>query len=74
MLHTGQKGHRINDKEYEIAQKMKAIIDISKLEGIISLIESGIIEISRNANPRICFMAKSIQLGAVMKGEELSLV
>jgi DNA polymerase-3 subunit delta' len=74
VLHTGQKGQRINNKEFEIAQKMKAIIDLPKLEGIISLLESGITEISRNANPRICFMAKSIQLGAVMKGEELSLV
>ena len=74
LLSTGEKGARLSNREYEIAQKMKNIIDIEKSEKIVGIFNSGISEISRNANPKINFMAGSILMGAVLKGEELSLV
>ena len=71
-LNTGQRPLRMNEKEYEIAQKMKSILDITKSESITSMLDASISHISRNANAKISFMADSMSLGSIMRGEQVS--
>ncbi len=67
ILGTGSRGKRINDQEYEIASKMKKIIDLEMGTKIVHILNQSIEHISRNANPKILFMANSLQLGDVLK-------
>ena len=71
MLYSETKRKRLNNKEYEVAQKMKSIIDIAKSEQLIEIINEEINHISRNANAKISFMASSMTIGSILKGEEI---
>ena len=51
---------------------MQSIIDMEKCCHIVELLDENILNISRNAHPKITFMAMSMQMGALLKGEDLS--
>ncbi|HMQ06069.1 MAG TPA: hypothetical protein PKC30_02155 [Saprospiraceae bacterium] len=66
-LQTGQNEVRLNSEEFEIARKMTQVIDKEICFQLIEIMNEGIIHISRNANPKISFMADSIAMGNILK-------
>ena len=72
MIGTKSRGQRLNNEEYSIALKMQSIIDAEKAHSIVSILDQNVLNISRNAHPKITFMAMSMQLRALLRGETLS--
>jgi DNA polymerase-3 subunit delta' len=72
LIQTRKRGPRLTEEEYDIALKMQSIIDMEKCYHIVELLDENILNISRNAHPKITFMAMSMQMGALLKGEDLS--
>jgi len=66
-LNTGRKNLRLNEYELSIAQKMTSLLDISKTEQLILILNDCIGSIERNANPKILFLADSLTIGRVMR-------
>lgn len=66
-LMTGRKNLRLNEYELSIAQKMTSLLDISKTEQLISILNDCIGSIERNANPKILFLADSLSIGRIMR-------
>lgn len=66
-LMTGKKNLRLNEYELSIAQKMTSLLDISKTEQLILILNECIGSIERNANPKILFLADSLTVGRVMR-------
>jgi DNA polymerase-3 subunit delta' len=63
----------LTDNEFETAQKMKAIIDLKKIEKLSKVMEDGLVNINRNANLKISYMADTICLGDILKNIDASL-
>ena len=55
------------EKEIDIAEKMKSILDADKIQKICEVIENTQIYINRNANMKIGFMADTILIGNILK-------
>lgn len=66
-LNTGIKNLRLNEYELSIAQKMTSLLDISKTEQLILILNDCISAIERNANAKILFLADSLAIGRVMR-------
>ena len=66
-LSTGRNSNRLNEYELSIAQKMTSLLDISKTEQIINILNECMGAIERNANPKILFLADSLSIGRVMR-------
>lgn len=66
-LNTGRKNLRLNEYELSIAEKMTSLLDISKTEQLILILNDCIGAIERNANPKILFLADSLNIGRVMR-------
>ncbi|MEM9546664.1 MAG: hypothetical protein AAGA77_11870 [Bacteroidota bacterium] len=66
-LTTGRKVLRLNKYEQSIAEKMTSLLDISKTEQIILILNDCIGAVERNANPKILFLADSMSIGRVMR-------
>lgn len=66
-LNTGRKNLRLNEYELSIAEKMTSLLDISKTEQLILILNECIAAVERNANPRILFLADSMSIGRVMR-------
>ncbi len=66
-LNTGRKNLRLNEYELSIVEKMTSLLDISKTEQLILILNDCIGAIERNANPKILFLADSLTIGRVMR-------
>ena len=63
-------GSRLSDSQIETAQNMTKIMDMVKVESVAKLLQECYKDIIRNINPRICLMAKSIELGDILRSKE----
>ncbi|MDF1694463.1 MAG: hypothetical protein P1U56_01435 [Saprospiraceae bacterium] len=66
-LTTNRNSVRLNEYEQSIAQKMTSLLDISKTEQIIHILNECMGAVERNANPKILFLADSLAIGRVMR-------
>jgi len=66
-LNTNKNTLRLNEYEKSIAQKMTSLLDISKTEQLILILNDCISAIERNANAKILFLADSLTIGRVMR-------
>ena len=66
-LNTNKNTLRLNEYELTIAQKMTSLLDISKTEQLILILNDCIGAVERNANPKILFLADSLTIGRVMR-------
>ncbi|MEE9438395.1 MAG: hypothetical protein V3V14_05300 [Saprospiraceae bacterium] len=67
---TGQVSKRLNEEELATAKKMASLLDISKTENLISVLNDCIALVSRNANSKILFMTESLKIGRIMRNVE----
>lgn len=72
MLLTG-KLPNLSPSEINTAQKMRAIIDTEKVEKLAVLFENTIVNINRNANMKISYMADTILIGDILKNIPVNL-
>ena len=61
---------RLSDSQQLIAENMTKIMDMIKVESVAKLLQECLSEIMRNINPRICLMAKSIELGDILRSKD----
>lgn len=73
-LYTDLRGKRLTDEEFEIARKMRQIMDLHKTEKLVELLDFSIIHINRNVNARISFMSDSISIGSILRSEEVAIL
>lgn len=66
-LITGKDNIRLSAEEKETASKMSKLLDVSKTENIISVLNDCIGAVERNANPKILFLADSMTIGRIMR-------
>ena len=66
-LITGKDNIRLSSEEKEIASKMTKLLDVSKTENIISVLNDCIGAVERNANSKILFLADSMTIGRIMR-------
>ena len=66
-LNTGRKNLRLTEYELSIAEKMTSLLNISKTEQLILILNDCIGAVERNANPKILFLADSLAIGRVMR-------
>jgi DNA polymerase III subunit delta' len=59
---------RLQEKELQVAEKMKNIVDFEKTQKLSDLFDESIFHIERNANPRILFLRNSLKLHKILKG------
>jgi DNA polymerase-3 subunit delta' len=70
-LITGKDNIRLSQEEKETASKMTKMLDISKTENIISVLNDCIGAVERNANPKILFLADSMTIGRIMRNAKV---
>jgi DNA polymerase-3 subunit delta' len=70
-LITGKDNIRLSKEEKETASKMTKLLDVSKTENIISVLNDCIGAVERNANPKILFLADSITIGRIMRNAKV---
>lgn len=70
-LMTGTDNIRLSAQEKETAKKMVSLLDATKTEKIISVLNSCIGAVERNANPKILFLADSLTIGRIMRNAEV---
>jgi len=58
---------RLNPEELNTAEKMRQVLDWSKIEAMCNLINDCTYQVERNANPRVLFMDASLQLNNIFK-------
>jgi len=58
---------KLNPDEHNTADKMRKVLDWSKIEAMSSLINDCTYQVERNANPRVLFMDASLQLNNIFK-------
>ena len=61
---------RLSSEQVTTAQNMTKIMDMLKVESVAILLQECYRDILRNINPRICLMAKSIELGDILRSKE----
>ena len=66
-LITGKDNIRLSAEEKETASKMTKLLDVSKTENIISVLNDCIGSVERNANAKILFLADSMTIGRIMR-------
>ena len=72
MLLTGRQPN-LSPQEINTAQKMKAIMDVDKVGKLAALFENTIVNINRNANMKISYMADTILIGDILKNIPVNL-
>ncbi len=70
-LITGKDNIRLSKEEKETASKMTKLLDVSKTENIISVLNDCIGAVERNANPKILFLADSMTIGRIMRNAKV---
>jgi|TARA_R110000737_G_scaffold236601_1_gene248991 DNA polymerase-3 subunit delta' len=70
-LITGKDNTRLSLEEKETATKMTKLLDVSKTENIISVLNDCIGAVERNANPKILFLADSMTIGRIMRNAKV---
>jgi DNA polymerase-3 subunit delta' len=70
-LITGKDNIRLSPEEKETASKMTKLLDVSKTENIISVLNDCIGAVERNANPKILFLADSMTIGRIMRNANI---
>ena len=70
-LMTGTDNIRLSTEEKTTAQKMTSLLDISKTEKIISVLNDCIGAVERNANPKILFLNDSLTIGRIMRNADV---
>lgn len=61
---------RLSSDQVTTAQNMSKIMDMLKVESVAVLLQESYRDILRNINPRICLMAKSIELGDILRSKD----
>lgn len=61
---------RLSQSQVETAKNMTKIMDMVKVESVAKLLQEAYRDIIRNINPRICLMAKSIELGDILRSKD----
>lgn len=61
---------RLNDAQVLTVKNMTKIMDMLKVESVAILLQESYRDILRNINPRICLMAKSIELGDILRSKD----
>lgn len=62
--------NRLTTQQQASAKNMTKIMDMLKVESVAKLLQESLIDVKRNVNPRICLMAKSIELGDILRSSE----
>lgn len=62
---------RLNKKEQSTAEKMAGLLDFTKIESLVELLNDSITNIQRNAHPKILMMDLAMQCNSVMRAEKL---
>jgi len=70
-LMTGRDNIRLSAVEKETASKMTKLLDKSKTENIISVLNDCIGAVERNANPKILFLSDSMTIGRIMRNAKV---
>jgi DNA polymerase III subunit delta' len=70
LLSGSKEAPGMTQAELGVASKMKALIDVEKIESITQTINNLIFYINRNANKRINIMADTILIGDILKNRE----
>ncbi len=65
---TGVDSKRLTKKEQESVKKMSSLLNLSKTESLIGVMDDCILMIGRNASPKILFMTESLRIGRIMRG------
>jgi DNA polymerase-3 subunit delta' len=73
-LYTDLRGKRLTDDEFEIAKKMRQIMDLYKTEKLVELLDYSIVHINRNVNARVSFMSDSMSIGSILRSEEIAIL
>ncbi len=60
---------RMSNTEIETSTKLSAILELSKIESIAEILETMIYAISRNANPKVLWMADTLAIGDILKNK-----
>lgn len=60
---------RMSNKEIETSTKLSSILELPKVEAIAEILESMIFAISRNANPKVLWMADTLSIGDILKNK-----
>lgn len=61
---------RLSESQQVTAKNMTKIMDMVKVESVAKLLQECLRDILRNINPRICLMAKSIELGDILRSKD----
>ncbi len=61
---------RLSESQQATAKNMTKIMDMLKVESVAKLLQEALRDIMRNVNPRICLMAKSIELGDILRSKD----
>ncbi len=69
LVSTGSPTMRLRPEELATAQNMAKVLDFEKIAQIVGLLNDNIYYIERNANPKILFLATSIQMHQIMKNQ-----
>ena len=67
LVATGVENVNFSDKEMEVAERMKKIIDFHKAEQLVERLDYCIMSLNRNANTKILITAESIRIGDIIK-------
>lgn len=67
LVSTGSQTMRLRPEELATAQNMAKVLDFEKIAQIVELLNDNIYYIERNANPKVLFLATSIQMHRIMK-------
>ena len=69
---TGKQPN-LTDSEFATAQRMSKIVDHQKIQLIAEVLEQGLVNINRNANLKISYMADTIRIGDILRNIDASL-
>lgn len=63
----------LTDAEFATAERMAKIVNQDKIQLIADVLESGLVNINRNANLKISYMADTIRIGDILRNIDVSL-
>ena len=63
----------LTDAEFATAERMAKIVNQDKIQLIADVLESGLVNINRNANLKISYMADTIRIGDILRNIDASL-
>ena len=72
LINTGRTNCGMTEKELEVSEKMKNVLDMNKLELIYNILDNSILHIKRNGNFKINFTADCIQIGDILRNRTIT--